>query len=232
MRFELYETVRYSQTDGKLRLTVPALLDYFQDVATLQAEEAGVSAAALAKRNLAWFLISWNVEITRLPVHAEKVIAGTFPYYFHSRLGSRNCYLKTPDGEWLAKADCLWAMMDREKGRMIPIPDDVAQAYETEEKLPMEYFGRRIDLPEGMTAGEPIAVRAENIDYHGHVNNSQYIHIIRPLLPETISRIRIEYKRQTRLGEWLTPMTKEENGVTYIALCADGEPHVNIEITH
>ena len=79
MRFELYETVRYSQTDGKLRLTVPALLDYFQDVATLQAEEAGVSAAALAKRNLAWFLISWNVEITRLPAHAEKVIVGTFP---------------------------------------------------------------------------------------------------------------------------------------------------------
>ena len=48
---------------------------------------------------------------------------------------------------------------------------------------------------------------------------------------ETISRIRIEYKRQTRLGEWLTPMTKEENGIVYISLCADGEPHVNIEIT-
>ena len=42
MVFEMDEIVRYSQTDRELRLTVPALLDFFQDAATFQAGEAGV----------------------------------------------------------------------------------------------------------------------------------------------------------------------------------------------
>lgn len=232
MRYEMEEIIRYSQTDGNLRLTVPALLDFFQDAATLQAEEAGVGAGVLAGRKLAWFLVSWNVEIIRLPKHGEKVIVGTFPYHFHGRFGNRNCYLRTPEGEYLAKADSLWAMADREQGKIVLIPDDVAAAYEAEGQLPMEYLGRRIDLPEGMTECEPIIARAENIDFHGHVNNSQYIHMLRAFLPERLSRIRVEYKRQTRLGEILTPYRKEENGVLTVSLCVDGEPHVNVEITY
>ena len=47
MVFEMDEIVRYSQTDRELRLTVPALLDFFQDAATFQAGEAGVGVDVL-----------------------------------------------------------------------------------------------------------------------------------------------------------------------------------------
>ena len=224
--------IRYSETDSDERLALTALTDYFQDCSTFQSEDLGVGVKYLQKQHLVWVLSSWQIVIDEYPMLGDHVTVGTFPYQFKTFMGSRNFFMDGADGKRYAYANSLWTLLDTETMQPARVTEEMTTRYIPEEKLPMEYLGRRIDMPEGLTAGEPIAVRAENIDYHGHVNNSQYIHMIRPLLPESISRIRIEYKRQTRLGEWLTPMTKEENGVTFIALCADGEPHVNIEITH
>lgn len=229
MRFEFDEIVRYSQTDGNLRLTVSALLDLFQDAATLQAEEAGVGVNVLNAQKLGWFLVSWNTEIIRMPEHGEKVIAGTFPYRFHGRFGNRNCYLRTASGEYLAKADSIWAMMDKEHGRIVPIPDWVGAAYEIEEPLPMEYAGRRIDIPEGLTALEPIPVLPEHIDFHGHVNNSQYLRMVQEYAPEGLRGFRVEYKSQTRRGEVLVPYMTDEDGRRVISLRAGDEVKTNIE---
>lgn len=230
MIFEFEETIRYSQTDGDLRLTVPALLDFFQDAATFQAEAAGVGVNVLNDHGLGWFLVSWNVEIIRLPEHAEKVVVGTFPYRFHGRFGNRNCYLRTPDGEYLAKADSIWAMMDKEHGRIVPIPEFVGSAYENEEPLQMDYQGRRIQIPEGLQDGEPIPVLAEHIDFHGHVNNSRYLGMVQEYIPEEgLSGFRVEYKGQTRRGEILTPRYKREDERVVISLCAGEEPRTNIE---
>lgn len=230
MKFEFEETIRYSQTDGNLRLTVPALLDFFQDAATFQAEEAGVGVNVLNSHGLGWFLVSWNVEIMRMPSHAEKVIVGTFPYRFHGRFGNRNCYLRTPDGEYLAKADSIWAMMDKVHGRIVPIPDFVGAAYEIEEPLPMDYLGRRIQVPEDTAEGEPIPVLAEHIDFHGHVNNSRYLGMVREYIPaEGLAGFRVEYKAQTKQGETLVPLYKNEGERVVVSLCSGGETRTNIE---
>lgn len=230
MRSEFEETIRYSQTDGNLRLTVPALLDFFQDAATFQAEEAGVGVNVLNSKGLGWFLVSWNVEITRMPEHGEKIIAGTFPYRFHGRFGNRNCYLRTPGGDYIAKADSIWAMMDKVQGRIVPIPEFVGAAYEVEEPLLMDYQGRKILIPDGMEAGEPIPVLAEHIDFHGHVNNSRYLGMVQDYIPkEGISGFRVEYKAQTRRGEILVPYHYEDDERVIISLRCGDEVRTNIE---
>ncbi|MBR5666271.1 MAG: acyl-[Lachnospiraceae bacterium] len=232
MVFEMDEIVRYSQTDGQLRLTVPALLDFFQDAATFQAEEAGVGVDVLNAHGLGWFLVSWNVEINRLPRHAEKIVVGTFPYRFNSRFGNRNCYIKTPDGEYLAKADSIWAMMDKKQGRIVPIPDFVGKAYTVEDPLPMEYAGRKIALPEAMEDGEPIPVISEHIDFHGHVNNSKYLAMVTDFMPKgELSGFRVEYKGQTRRGDILVPRFATEGNRTFVSLCVGEEARTNIEFT-
>lgn len=230
MVFEMDEIVRYSQTDRELRLTVPALLDFFQDAATFQAGEAGVGVDVLNANGLGWFLVSWNVEINRLPRHEEHIVVGTFPYRFNSRFGNRNCYIKTPDGEYLAKADSIWAMMDKKQGRIVPIPDFVGKAYTVEDPLPMEYAGRKIALPEAMEEGEPIPALAEHIDFHGHVNNSKYLAMVQDLIPQgELAGFRVEYKGQTRRGDILVPRIGREANRTVIALCVAEEPRTVIE---
>ena len=40
--FEFTSKVRYSETDSEGKLSLPALLDYFQDSSTFQSEELGL----------------------------------------------------------------------------------------------------------------------------------------------------------------------------------------------
>lgn len=229
MSFEFEEIIRYSQTDASLTLTLPALLDLFQDAPTLQAERLGVGINRLAEEHLAWYLLSWNIEILRMPKHGERVVVGTAPYYFRGALGKRNCYLRSESGEELARADSLWVMMDTEQQKMVNAPEWITSAYALSEPLPMKAFPRKILIPDGMVPCEPVTVRAEHIDFHRHVNNGQYIHMIQHLLPDRIGRLCVEYRRQTALGEVLVPyVLRDEHGVT-ISL-QNGEPNVNIRV--
>ncbi len=229
MVFEINEIIRFSQTDKDLLLKITEMLYFFQDVATLQAEELGVGLSVLEARKMGWFLISWNIEIKRLPAYGEKVVIGTYPYQFRGMIGHRNCYLKTLDGEVLIKADSMWALTDKEKGRMVSIPEDIRSEYELGEPLSMTYLGRKIDVPDSAVAAEPIVIRPDHIDFHGHVNNAQYVQMVLGNVNKgDIRRLRVEYKKQTTLGEVLTPYIAVEGKTTTIALRTD-EPHVVVQ---
>ena len=50
--------IRYSEIDADGKLSMAALINYFQDCSTFQSEELGVGIEYLAKRHLAWVLVS------------------------------------------------------------------------------------------------------------------------------------------------------------------------------
>ncbi len=212
MSYEYKETVRYSLVDEELYLTLPAILDFFQDAAIGQSEQLGVGIRVLKKRNLAWFLVSWDICVTRFPKLGETVTVGTYPYRFRSPLGCRVMYLKDESGAVLATADSRWVMMDTANLKMTGIPADIASAYELGEAPAAD--GRvRIAAENTGTELPAVPVQSYMLDANGHVNNGQYVHLAESFLPkgQRFCRLRTEYRKQALPGDSLIPVI-DENG--------------------
>ena len=115
---------------------------------------------------------------------------------------------KDEEGNLIACADSRWCYFDTEAGRPIRIPQSEIDAYGIEEGLEMEKAPRHIRLPkENIVEKMPFKVRTIHLDSNGHVNNEQYINMALAYLPAGIKarELRVEYLRQARLGDMLSP---------------------------
>ena len=143
--------IRYSEIDHRDQLTLPALINYFQDCSTFHSEDVGMGHKELMAKNRAWILSYWQVEITRYPKLCERVQVGTFATDFQKFLGYRNFLMKTGEGEELAKAYAVWVYMDMVKGRPVRLPKEEADAC-------LLYTSEQISF--GLLGGQNVEVKA------------------------------------------------------------------------
>lgn len=224
--------IRYSETDSEGKLTLGALLNYFQDCSTFHSEDIGLGLYYLKEHHLVWVLSSWQIVVERYPAIGETVEIGTFPYEFKGFLGLRNFCMRTPTGEYLAKANTLWSLLDTETGRPTAPPGDMVEGYRLEPRLEMEYAPRKIAIHEGGTSEEPIVVKKHHLDTNLHVNNGQYVDMAMEFLPENfkIRQMRAEYKKQAFLEDVLYPYVVRGGESCTVSLRDDkGQPYVNVE---
>ena len=77
--FEFDGRVRYSEIDHQGTMTLPALVNYFQDCTTFHSESVGLGMERLREEKKAWVLSYWQVIVERYPKLNEKITVGTFP---------------------------------------------------------------------------------------------------------------------------------------------------------
>lgn len=227
--------IRYSETDAFGRLSPEKLIDYFQDCSTFQSEDYEIGIKHLQKRNLAWIIVYWRVEINRMPSLGEDVRIGTMPYSMKGGIGLRNFLLETADGERLAAANSVWTLVDTTTMHPVRIPADIIEKYQTENKLDMKYDSRKIRVPDlPGKKRSPVIVREYHLDTNQHMNNGQYVRIATGLLPaeKEAAVIRIEYRRQAVLGDRIIPVVYEESpsAVCVSLNSEDGEPFAIMEM--
>ena len=229
--------IRYSETDSEGRLTLAALLNYFQDCSTFQSEMLGLGVKYMKEHHLVWVLSSWQIMVERYPMLCEDVQIGTFPYDFKSFMGSRNFFMKDKEGKYIAKANSLWSLLNTENMKPVAAPKDMVERYGLEPKLEMDYASRKIAVPEGGIQGEAIIVKKHHLDTNHHVNNGQYVTMAMDCLPEGsvvkrgIRQLRAEYKMQAFLGDKLYPCIVEaEDGMIVSLRSEEGKPYVNVEL--
>ncbi|MCM1101260.1 MAG: thioesterase [Clostridium sp.] len=224
--------IRYSETDLEGRLTMASLIDYFQDCSTFHSEDLGLGVKYLADRHLVWVLSSWQIAVERYPALGERVKIGTAPYEFKGFLGSRNFVMLAEDGSYAAKANSLWCLLNTDTWKPASAPKEMLEGYEISPKLDMDYASRKIALPEGGNAGEPITVRKHHLDTNNHVNNGQYVDMAMEFLPEQfkIRQMRAEYKKQALLDDVLYPYVVRDADRQVVALNDEkGSPYAIIE---
>ena len=224
--------VRYSETDSDGKMTLVSLLNYFQDVTTFQSEDLGLGVEYTRDLQLAWVLSAWQIVVERFPKLGERVTIGTFPTEFKGFLGSRNFFMLDEQGQYLAKANTLWSLLNTETGKPTLPTEKMLEGYVLEEKLPMEYAPRKINVPEGGQKEESLVVKKHYLDTNHHVNNGQYISIAMEYLPENfeITQMRAEYKKQAFLDDVFNPyVVKVEGGYVIALLDEAGKPYVSVE---
>lgn len=220
MSFQFDSRVRYSETGPDKRLTLVSLVDYFQDCSTFQSEHCGQGIDVLKAQGLAWMVLSWQIEIVRMPELGEKIISETWPYAFQAFYGYRNFALKDENGEYLAKANSVWALIDTQTGHPVKVQPERIAHYVLEPQLPMKEFPRKIKAPDGGAVQEAFPVVKMHIDTNGHVNNGQYIRMAQEYLPDGFEAklLRVEYRQQARLHDTVVPVVHEENGTLTVTL--------------
>ena len=108
MKYSFTSRIRYSEIGEDGNLTLPGLINYFQDCSTFQSEAIGEGVAELKKRGCAWVLSAWQIHVHRYPSLGEAVKITTWASGFKGFLGMRNFTMETEDGEMLACANsCL-----------------------------------------------------------------------------------------------------------------------------
>lgn len=225
--------IRYSEVDKDGRITLNAILDYFQDASFFHSEDMGVGLQFLSEQELAWVLSSWQIEIKRYPFYGEHVKISTWAYDFKGFLGYRNFTMEEPDGEVLAFANSIWTLLDLKKGRPARITPEMAEAYQLSPQFPMKCESRKIELPKDLKPGEPFPVHKYHIDTNQHVNNGRYVGMAQEYLPEdkTVRKMRAEYRKAAVYGDMIYPYTTEQEEKTIVNLAdKEGNPFAIIEL--
>ena len=142
--------VRFSEIDHTEKMTLPSMINYFQDCSTFQSELLGLGVDYLKEHQRAWVLSAWQVEVVRYPKIAEEISVHTWASGFKGMFGDRNFCIKDKEGNMVAYAHSLWVYMDMKKGRPVKPSEDEVELYGTGEPLEMEVLPRKIPLPEQM----------------------------------------------------------------------------------
>lgn len=227
-----YESrVRFSETDKDRKLTLEAIVDYFQDCSTFQTEDLGVGFSYLLPRNLTWVLCYWHIVVEEYPELGESVEICTIPYDFKGFLGKRNFFMEK-NGKRIVKADSLWTLLDMEKMLPVKVPEEVCKKYPQEEKIEMEYLPRKIIISGEEEKADSLVIQKHHLDCNDHVNNGQYIKMASVYLPEEfeIGQMRAEYKSQARLSDVVYPYIYREENKVVVSLCdEEKKPYVVVE---
>lgn len=232
MNYSFNSRVRYSETGEDGRLTLPGVLNYFQDCSTFHAESIGLGGNVLKNRDRAWVLSSWQVVVEEYPVLGTEIRIRTAPYAFKGFMGMRNFVMETTDGKKLAWANTYWTYLTISTGIPTRLTSVDTDSYVLSEKLEMDYAPRKIKLPEDMISQEAFVVQKHHLDTNHHVNNCQYVQMAMDYLPENfkIHQMRAEYKQQARLNDVICPARAvDENKTTVLLNDQKGEPYAVVE---
>lgn len=224
--------VRYSELAENGCLSLDGIINYMQDCASFESEDLGVGMEHLARKNRTWVLNFWQIVIERYPGMGERITIGTQGYGCDKMFGYRNFMLSDEKGDFFAKANSIWILMDRKKGRPVIVTPEEADVYGKAEPIPMEYASRKIPIPEGGRPQPAFPVQEYHLDTNHHVNNGQYVRMASACLPKgkIVRELRAEYKKPALLGEEVIPVLHEtEQGHLVTLNGTDGQVYAVVE---
>ena len=230
-------TIGYEQTyqlrtgdfDSYAHLLPSSILDVFQDVAGVNAEQVpGMTWKELTDAGLFWVVTRIKYEVIETPHLHEQVIARTWPLA-PTRLGFQREYtMRKLDGTPLVKCSSDWILMDYKTRSFASARDFYNGPQDFSEEKVFEKKLRKIKTFEPEDAGETFQVHFVDIDINGHVNNSKYPNFVMNSLDlsedETIKTFQIDYRHELRAGSTVRIHSKrEENVITSMGISTEGD---------
>ncbi len=162
-----------SDVDRFRRLRLSVLFRMFQDLSVVHAEALGAGRAATLDRGFLWIVSKVRLEFDRVPEYGEDVVLKTWPGKMGNVLFPRHYLLESAEGEALARASSLWALMDCDKrAPVIPKNNGIyVKGFTTGGELPLP---SAVLCPSPVSAGRRAVLYSET-DMNGHMNNSRYL---------------------------------------------------------
>ena len=223
--------IMYSQLGRNCALSLPALLDLFQNIATLHAHQMGSGLEYLYSIDRAWIMSRWRVRLGTLPRCGDDVAVRTRAYECRRALNRRAFELVGEGGQVLAQADSLWTLIDTKTGGPVNAAD-IVQPYLTPGEGPeLGDLPRKVQLPEGAVAGPDFSITADLLDTNHHVNNVRSVALAMRFLPEdfAFTALAVDYHHPLLPHTVVTPLCASTDRGFVVALTAGGRICVSAE---
>lgn len=162
-----------SMCDENSLMSIPAILDLFQDVAGIHAGSVGIGALDLEERGLFWIVSKIRLRIARRPFVDEMLDAVTWIQPADRATCERDWSISR-DGETLAYVRSVWAALRRDNGRPAHMADFYPDSDFTIAPPDNEPFTRLSRKFEGAEPLGEYKIRSIDIDRGGHMNNVNY----------------------------------------------------------
>lgn len=213
--------IHYYEVDYKKRCKILSLMDYFEDIALLQSEGAGVGINYLYGKGLIWVLYKWDINIKKYPKFGDRVKVITIPNSLYKFYAYRKFEMQSADGETLASADSEWLLVKMDTKKPIRIPEPIYRAYNVDINCSDKLNIENLKAPEMADCEKLFEVRYSDIDTNMHVNNVKYVEWAMETVSQEIvkkymlNRLLVTYKKETRYGETIkaaTSITEHDKG--------------------
>jgi acyl-ACP thioesterase len=195
-----------SMCDENSLMSIPAILDMFQDIAGIHAESVGIGALELEEHGLFWIVSKLRLRISRRPQVQETFDATTW-IQPAERVSCERDWALSKDGEQLAYVRSIWAALRRDNfrpGHMSDFYPDSDFSIAPPDDMPFTRMGKNFEGAEFI--GE-YRIRSVDIDRGGHMNNVNYVRAmlgcftLEELNAMSLSEMDIHFVRQCYEGD-------------------------------
>ncbi|WKY48289.1 thioesterase [Eubacteriaceae bacterium ES3] len=203
---EEFRQIACYESDIYGKILPTAVMNYFQEVSTNQGIALGVGADYLSQKQLAWFLVKYDIRFEKTPEYRSQVRVTTEATGMDRYCAVRQFKITDLDHNDLIVADTQWLLINRETQKMESVDAHpefmVYNCFEKKEPI----FKKLPRLKNPLT-GKKFEVRFLDIDFNNHVNHVKYIAWGIEALPleivktKELKRAKIVFKEQCFYGD-------------------------------
>jgi len=216
MKYDTKITLFNSYFDINDRLSIKSILNIFQDVASIHAEDIGVGYKEMLSKNLYWVLSRIKLDIIKMPKINQTVIVETWPHEKGRIDFDRDLKILSEDGEVLIIGTSKWCVINSIT-RVLERSDNVN--YVGQYCLDVNYEDRfnKINLPSiELQPCFEYSVMFSDLDHNQHMNNTNYANLIVSAVEnKNISHFEINFLNECLLGDKIE-ISKIENDGEYV----------------
>ena len=172
--------VKTKDCDLKSKLRPSGVMDFFQDIAWMHAEDIGVGYEATKNNNLFWIILYEQFEVaSRLPKFAEEITVNTWPKKSGKIELEREYEIRDKENNLLVKGISNWALIDCTSRRIARADRMSFDGEFNPNNNYNEKQKRKLNLEElEYTKIYDYKVLYTDIDTNYHMNNTKYMDII------------------------------------------------------
>lgn len=210
-------TLFNSYFDMNDNLTPKSILNIFQDVAALHAEEIGVGFETMIKQNLYWVLSRIKFDILKMPKPNQTVIVETWPHEKGRIDFDRDLKITSENGETLIVATSKWCIIDS-VSRSLQRTENINYNGEIFPDVNYEERFGKITTPDTDFKTQFIhTVKFADLDHNKHMNNTNYATLVlNTISNKNISHFEINFLNECLLGDEITLKHSKNDDGEYV----------------
>lgn len=217
MKYTTKVALYNSYFDLNNNINAKSILNIFQDVASIHAEDIGVGYLTMLNKNFYWVLSRIKFDIIQMPEINQVVIVETWPHKKGIIDFDRDYLIKSLSGEILIKGTSKWCVIDTinralQRTENINYVGDYVLDVNYQEK-----FGKII-LPDcEPTKTFTHTVMFSDLDHNNHMNNTNYANLVlNAVNNKKLTHFEINFNNECVLNDQIDVFLAKENEKEYV----------------
>ena len=220
--FEDDYRISFAQMNRQGVLSNKFFLALMQDLAGEHSAYMHITFTDIAKDDLTWVILGWNLKVLKRPGEDENIKIKTWVREMNKAYLMRDFRVYNEQDELCAIATSKWCLVNFVTGRISKMPDNFDSVKVVDD--PVFEKDVKLTVPSNdPELSDSYRIRRFDLDNNKHVHNLNYINYAYELLPEEIydkkeyCHLQIDFKHEIKMGARINSyLYKEEKGYTVV----------------